>query len=1634
MSRSGSHKAARVVGWSVAILLLLLVLLPFALYIPAVQNVVKNYACEWASRKTGMDISIGRILVKFPLDVSVDDVLVLEQSGDTMLQAGNLTAGIAFKPLLHKQVNVDEARLTAARYNLTTADSAMHVGVRVDECMVQGIALDLDHNEVNIADGALKGGNVTLDYLPYKKEADNDTTSSAPWHVVAHHLTLDDVDYTMQMLPTIDKMTAHVSHAELSDGVVDTGIRTVNARYLAVDSAQVAYDYPDEVFAKQYNRAHPIPIDTIVNPADSIPWMVRADSVRLTNATARYALRDAKPGAAHSLDKNYIEVTGLNVAIDSLYNRGTDVTAHLKSLSATERSGLRVEQGSGDIVINDAGIDLSNVKLKTLLSDIALDAHVDRALLDNKPGGKVHLTTNSQIALQEVAKLVPELAPTLKDIPQTSPMTVKGTMTGNTDRVEMNNFTATIPHYATATVSGTIVNPADPKRMSGDIDLDANFENINFVKPTLLDKALQRQVNFPPMKVKGTAHLAGDNISADAVMTLATGKVVGKGSFNSRSMAYDVDATFDHFPVKAVLPLSPMSDLSGRVRARGQGFDFTSPGSNLNADVNLSGVNYNNALYRNLQARVNLNGGNLSGRLLSSNDNCDLNVDFDGIIDGDHYVVDAHGDIAALDVRALGLYDGECSGKGRFDAHADVDLRTKNYDATVTLSDIDWKLDGSRFVADEAIATFNATDSTTRATLDNEDNHLAFNSDVGFDRFISSMTAVGDIATEQYRHRALNIDTLRHTLPPFNFNVQLGRDGLVQRYLERYDVDFRDVNLMVRNDSNIYADGYAHGVTMSGTNIDTLTFHASEWKEYLAFKVHMGNRRGTMDEFAQVDIEGGAIGSTVDFLVTQRNINREMGYRVGCNATLTDTAIVARFFPEQPVIGYKQWSVNKDNYVNYNYHTRMIDADMTLRSDSSCVAIRTERAPGATHEDIFVDIHNLKLEEWTRFMPSMPSMSGMVDADIDLSFDGKNIEGTSVASLKNFVYDGRREGDFVLNTDYSIDPATASTRVNSYLMVDGAKVALAVGALNDSTATSPLNVNLSLERFPLSKVSAFIPGNMIRLRGYANGHMAISGSLDAPLLNGTVAGDSAYMTIPRYGASLQLPSTPLNVRNNTITFNNYQVMGLNNKPVNINGTVDMANLSSPVIDLRLQGRNVQFIGSEQRAFSEVFGKGFADVDATVRSRGNTMNINADVALLSGSNITYVMKDDLSSLASQVDEDMVTFVNLKDSVGGTPTLVTAAGGATMTNMVVGINVQQGAKIGAYLSEDGKDRATIDGSGQLRYALDFAGKENFTGTYTIESGNVRYSPPLISQKNFDITSGSSVVWTGEMLNPQLNITGTEHVKTSVNSSDTGSRVVDFIITANVGGTLRNINLGFDMATEGDMDIQNELQSMSDTQRSQAAINMLLYNTYSGTNSAGNVNNLTAGTALFSFLQSQLNAWAAKSLKGVDLSFGINQYESASTGSTATSYSYHLSKSLFSDRFKIVVGGEYTTDASAEENFGQNLISDISFEYYLNKAGTKYLRLFRHTGFESVLEGQVTETGAGFVMKRKVGHLGRLFRYKSAERIVQDSIEDAEKAREKAMNDSIKAAEQARKEALKQVAAEKSTKTRKDDDNLK
>jgi hypothetical protein len=79
-------------------------------------------------------------------------------------------------------------------------------------------------------------------------------------------------------------------------------------------------------------------------------------------------------------------------------------------------------------------------------------------------------------------------------------------------------------------------------------------------------------------------------------------------------------------------------------------------------------------------------------------------------------------------------------------------------------------------------------------------------------------------------------------------------------------------------------------------------------------------------------------------------------------------------------------------------------------------------------------------------------------------------------------------------------------------------------------------------------------------------------------------------------------------------------------------------------------------------------------------------------------------------------------------------------------------------------------------------------------------------------------------------------------------------------------------------------------------------------------------------------------------------------------------------------VVIGGEVNSGDRPDKSAGnETFINNVSLEWRLNDSGNRYLRIFYDKNYQSLLEGEITETGVGYVYKRKLNKLRDLFTFK-------------------------------------------------------
>ncbi len=426
-------------------------------------------------------------------------------------------------------------------------------------------------------------------------------------------------------------------------------------------------------------------------------------------------------------------------------------------------------------------------------------------------------------------------------------------------------------------------------------------------------------------------------------------------------------------------------------------------------------------------------------------------------------------------------------------------------------------------------------------------------------------------------------------------------------------------------------------------------------------------------------------------------------------------------------------------------------------------------------------------------------------------------------------------------------------------------------------------------------------------------------------------------------------------------------------PLLINGTLNMADLSNISMNFNMKARNFELINAKRSQQSLVYGKVYADFQGQVRGNLNQMIVRGSLDVLDRTNMTYILKDSPLTVEDRLS-DLVQFVDFTDTIPQEEEIVMPS----TIDLTLGISVSDAARFHCNLSEDGNNYVDLEGGGNLTMRMTEQGDLRLTGRFTMEQGEMKYSLPIIPLKTFKIQQGSYVEFTGDILNPTLNLAATERVKATVTENDQ-PRSVAFDVGVDISGSLEKMGLEFTIEAPEDLAMQNKLTSMTIDQRGKSAVAMLATGMFLDDESlTSGGNGFKASNALTAFLQSEIQNIAGNALKSIDLSIGMENGTS-STGATTTDYSFQFAKRFYNNRISVIVGGKVSTGADAT-NSAESFIDNVTVEYRLDKSATRYVRAFYDRGTQDPFEGQLMKTGAGLVLRRKTDRLGELFIFRT------------------------------------------------------
>lgn len=1534
----------RIIKWLAIICLIpisLVLIVSILLYIPSIQKFAVDKATTIASDKTGMDIRVEKIRLRFPLDLAVSGVNASSPADSASASLGRITLSVNPLPLLKKQVEISAFALEDAVIQSGNWIEGMKINGNIGYFKASPNEIDLTKETAQFK---LINLNKTDLFIQIDSIASDTTTVSEPvnWKILVDLIQLEQVAINLTMPADSLSLTAKLQETHID--------------HLQVDLGQELYTL---------------------------------SSLRIRQSLAGVDM-NFEPPALSGIDPNHLALQDINILMDSVHYQGKDIRAIIQEFSANERSGLSL-LAEGSITSDSNRVVIPQFLVRTPYSKMELSALVPwKAIEDDPQGESMRLSFHAAIGKEDIQLAGgKELEPLMREYPQ-RPVTLLADVEGNLSQLFINKVRAQLPGVFSMDLTGKARNLTDERKRSGAVNLKAETDNLNFLLAAL-PVELSDSYHIPAgIKVTGDFGLQNGAYSAKAILTEADTHISLAGIFNPLAEKYKADLDIQRLEPIRYMPQDSLMLIEGFVNLEGKGFDIFKTSTKTSIDAALSSVVYAKTTIKDIQLKGSLDENRVNVTLNSGDTALALNGLIDGLIKKDTLQAIVVIEADSIDFYGLKLTQKPFGTSFQIFSELESNLQ-KNHRLDVTLGNWELIMPKRRFSPKTLTLYAQTEEDTTRVSFHAGDFMISASANSDPATLGSQLSAISDSLMLQLKNDSMvNLSKIRPYLPDLTVSIKADKDNPFYMAAQYFNVFFDRFRLNASTSpiEGINVTGSLHSLILDTLKIDTITLGIHQGEDQMNYLAEIKKNRFRKQSPFFVSVGGKMRNNYIDIAGLYQDNRKDTVVYIGANARNTPEGIRVSVFPENPILAYIPFKINTDNYFIFQDKDNM-KANLRMEGDQLASLWLHSTPDSGAMEALMLEINRINLDSLSSAIPSAPPLSGYINSSFRYEpFDSSFIVAADVV-IDSLVFDNGLIGDLLMQGVYLPSEGT-NHQLDMHLFKDDQEIS-SMYVHYTADGNDKINGFLNIDHMPLLMFNPMIPGGMGKMKGALHGEIKISGTTEAPLINGAMHLDTAGVYIPSVGTEVSFEEKEITVDNNLILIDKYKLYTHDNNPFVIDGNINARNLSKPTANLKLTAKKMKLMDAPKTKESMLYGKFNIDLNSTIKGPLHSLMMRGNLHILGNTDVTYIMTESPLTSKDRMS-GLVTFTYFQDTIPVSTNrglrFRKAISGMESSGMdiLLGISIDPSVKAKVELNEDGTDYIDLNGGGDLSFIYNSVGDMQLNGRYRLNRGTLKYNLPIIPNKELSIADGSYVEFTGDPMDPYLNIIATERIRAAVSDESESSRLVNFDAGIIIRETMNDLSLKFTLSAE-DMDVQNQLTAMGEEERSKYAVAMLVTGIYLGSGGSGG---LDMNAALSSFLQNEINNIAGSALKGVDISVGMETYKQDGLGER-TDFSFRFSKKLFNDRVNIILGGRIATGEGAENN--QSFIDDATIEYRLDEGGTRYIKVFHNKNYENLLEGEVMETGAGIVFRKRMLKIQELFYTRKKKLRLQQEEEDEE-----------------------------------------
>lgn len=1330
-------------------------------------------------------------------------------------------------------------------------------------------------------------------------------------------------------------------------------------------------------------------------------WDVKVQSLRFRDLAFVYRDEKRMGTAPGTIDYDDIQLKHTNGHLTDLSQAGDTLKADIRHLSAVEKSGFVLENFWGRAEVSDHRLAVKGLRAKTSSSLVKGDIvfHHDswedyEEDFVNRVEIKSTLHDSTVVDTRDIGYFARELHGLDKVV------ALKGDVEGLVNDLHLRSFRFSFGQHTSFT--GDLSINGLPDFSSSYMHVDAKQFSTSYADLNAIpDYPFTEHKRLPLPKelsrlgvVRYTGKLDGFVSDFTTYGTFQTGigsatsRLSVRTGSSSADVAYKGRLVTRSFNLGALVGYSGLGTLDADVEIEGKGADIRSLDAVLEGEIQK--LHFNGYGYTNITVNGNFNEKVFNGMVISHDPNADF--DFNGTID-------FHGKLPEMDfissINHLNFQKVNFGGadSGVFSSQILIDISGDNIDnlsGVINLDNSTYRRKGKVY----ELSTFNILLEQQTA-----------NKKINLRSAYVNAVAKGTFELTNLPGAMRNV--LYHYYPTL-----FGKPVENTRYKDQLTFKMRVKNF------NSIVELFVPGLQVSANSRAEGDFDAAANKLNLQFNSPDLGYRGmrVQDLLVIVNENGNTVLGEVsgkrirftdslgfsNFNFQVKSVDKDSEYNfewdnlgtpankgiVAGNLTFGSSEMLLTNKKAEITVNDSTWTLRAPNRILFHKNGDLEVEPMELANHQQVISAKGKLS-GVSSDSLLITAQNVDLRQFNPLLQIwMLTLEGTLGADLTLRRISGDLVFNGDIGLSTFQLNGNKIGTLQLNARYGASEKHITMNgFTSLGLLDEAgnetKNITFDGTYHLDRKDESIDFMVSARPANLKVLNPFLEDIITIKNAFVNGEARVHGTPANVLIDGKFRLFNSEIKVDYTNVTYNITGD-IEVMPDQIRFSDLLMRekGTRTAPQGtINGNIFHTNFGRLQIDYDVTYRNMLVLNTTAKENSDFYGRIYGTGNMGIY--GFINNLHMQVFDTTTRNSQFILP--LDGLAEIGESDFIHFV--KKDTAKTRKQKTLTG----FDLDMHIHATPDAQAQIILDQQQGDVLTAHGEGDLRLTINTLGKFEMFGDYIITNGNYLFTLENVINKKFEIEPGSSISWSGNPYNAEIDVVTTYRQRTSIAAllNDTtglykGRVPVECKLL--ISGRLFTPQIRFEVdfpTTDANARarIASVLSDEGELNRQvfsfllfRSFVTPQIFNPHGGGVSPGGAAASTGSEMLSNRVSEFLNAYVGN-LTGIgDLQLGLNYRPGSNTSTDAVDVA--LSKQFLNN--KITVDGNFGVNNNSQMRNSGALIGDVNIDYKLSEDGRYRLKGFNRSNDNTQITtagGPYTQ-GIGFFYREEFETFQQLF----------------------------------------------------------